>query len=834
MSEIIDAILEKVVWKGTSRDGGDRIIGKFMGGKSIKGDILNPVEGERYRFRGEWRAGDPKYGPEFHFTSYEPIVDMTTSGVEQYLRSHIDGLGVAKAAALVEEFGVETLDILRDDPEAALSIPKITPEIVAAIREHFDNVGANDPKVEARLIDLFRGHDFPRNLVKKVTRAYPSGAVDRVMQNPYLLLQFKSAGWKRVDSFATTTAKYDPAGIERHRGAIVEAFEVLAADGHTCGTMPRVESIASGLLGMATRKDAWSGLAADGKIVAHKSCEGDEGIRWVALAKYAMAEQEIARRLVLLMEEALPLPGGIEIEGLAEEQEEAVEVAKGNGVAIITGSPGTGKSLSTAKFLGSIVDAGVSPDSIAFAAPTGVASKRGKDFLAEYGISDIYCSTIHKILAPSPTVAEPGAAKPDAKKNRERQAFGFSRNEANPIPYGVVELDELSMADTLLFSSFLKAIRPGTRLLIVGDENQLPSVGPGSVLRDMMASGIPSYTLREIRRSNAAGTVVHACHAIRDGKIPVPADCIDLANHKNWVHIEEDDPQAIADIIVQLHANAKNYDPVGQMQVVTPQHGRHPFAGDPLNFRLSALLNPVAREAIESAQEAERNDDHKKSYIPPFHRGDKVIRTKNELVNEMVNEEKYNAAQEAGEEWAEKPFKPGWTYRGVGYFLNKVPVVNGDMGTVVEVIDVPKVGRQVVVALKDPDRLVRLSHAEAEIAQAYALTCHRVQGAGFPYVVIPVHNAVYGGLMTREWFYTALSRTKEVCVTVGQFSAIEAAVGRYTVWNRQTRLGQMLKAELEEMVERTRMRDARAAMDDPDGLGSMIEGEGMELVAVGD
>lgn len=825
--ESIDGTIRDIVHQSRSFDGGTFVIARIDGSQSVVGELHDPRIGETYRFFGEWTV-HPKFGRQYKFTTAEVIVDMSTDGVTQYLRNYIDGLGIVKASAIVEEFGADTLSILRETPERALSVHRITPEIVENIREHFDNVSAGDPATEAKLLEMFRGAKFPRRIIKQLMRAYKSATVARVMDNPYLLLQFRGIGWKLVDSFALTVAKYGRNGISRHRGAIHEAFEELASEGHTCHAMGRVNEIAGGLLGMPVNGQAWTALAADKEVVAHVVTEderADGGPRMVALAKYAHAEREVAERVARLLDEAVPLAEPLVIDGLAEEQEAAVKVIEANGFAILTGCPGVGKTFVVSKIIAGLIDQGVPRDSILFIAPFGKSAKRGAELLAENGVRGVTCSTVHKALSPIPSQADAGASRDDAKGDRGREAFGFGRNESNPIPASFIVISEGSTLPVTLAASLLRAIKPGTRVLIEGDENQLPSVGAGAFLRDLMASGVPCVTLKEIRRSNAAGAVVHACHAIRDGRIPVPAEVIDLPVG-NWIHIEEEDPAEIANIIVSLHQTVKTFDPMWDMQVVTPQKTKHAFATGPLNHRLSYLLNPVAREAID---EAAGSDDPESASAPPFYIGDKVIRTENGLAKEMVNQAAWMAAQDAGEPWADDPFKGKWSFRGVDYALRDVPIVNGDMGTVVDILNVKGVGRQVVVAFKAPDRLVRLPYGDAHLMQAYALTVHKCIGSGFNYVVAPVHHAVYAGLATRENFYTMISRVIKFGVTVGPFAAIEAMIGRKTVHLRQTRLCQLLMAEMAEAAERAEER--RLAVDAE--IDGMSESSDSELVAVG-
>jgi exodeoxyribonuclease V alpha subunit len=347
------------------------------------------------------------------------------------------------------------------------------------------------------------------------------------------------------------------------------------------------------------------------------------------------------------------------------------------------------------------------------------------------------------------------------------------------------------MIDVELMAATLRAVAPGTALVVVGDAHQLPSVGPGSVLRDLCVCGLPTVELTEVRRN--AGRIVRACHAIKDGRVPAPASRVDLSDgsEDNWVHIEIDDPEAIAAEIVERHESVRRkaeaaraegrapaFDPVWDMQVVTPQRARLPIACENLNALLSARLNPKAALAAGVGGFGDTAEDARR---PPFSVGDKVIRTKNGEADEMT------APPEGG--------RVDWHWGGGRWAFAPCEVVNGDMGTVMDVVIDPDAGEAWVVArLRNPDRLVRLPYGDSHLQQAYAITCHKAQGSGFPYVIVPVHHSFYWddrakrGLFNREWIYTAISRSEKLLVTIGQSDAIRAAVGRPTVHRRRTRL----------------------------------------------
>jgi exodeoxyribonuclease V alpha subunit len=455
--------------------------------------------------------------------------------------------------------------------------------------------------------------------------------------------------------------------------------------------------------------------------------------------------------------------------------------------------------------------------------PTGKAAKRASELLNNYLPPDTIASTtIHKALAPKPSADDGGIPLEMARRGRARDPFSFTKNAQDPLKVNILIVDETSMVDVRLMASLLRAVPKGTRIVFVGDHNQLPSVGPGAVLRDMLASGIPTAMLTEIVRSDGGGRVVRACHAIKDGIVPEPAATVGLPT-ENWVHVEREDMREIAEIIVGLHESAsrnyvaggpedggKGFDPVWGMQVVSPQNGKLPIACAYLNRLLAAKLNPLAAQqeglgeaGLSLGSQAQtsgdgppgnKEDDYEVSG-PPFFVGDKVVRTKNGLCDEMLLMPPGDFSFD----------RPEFTWRGNSYSLAETAIVNGDMGTVLDIVEGRK-GMQVIVFFRNPGRLCRLPYGGCELIQAYAMTCHKAQGSGFPYVIVPVHEQFYwdqkkgNGLFSREWVYTAVSRAEKLLVTVGQFSAIRKAVGRKTVHLRQTKLANLIRKKFPQLI----------------------------------
>jgi exodeoxyribonuclease V alpha subunit len=737
LMESIDGVLSRMIFHKRSpwsRTGSLFLIGKLFNGTVVKGEMSDPREGENYRFYGELRDQKNRSEQAFEFDSFDIIIEQSVAGVVQYLKSYIAGLGIVKAQALVDHFGDETLTVLRTEPQRAREVSGISAKIAEAIKDHFEDVEQRkrfDPAAYAKLIDLFAGHRISKAVIKKLVSLYRSDAPATVMKNPYLLLALPRMGWKTVDAFALAVAKYDPHGLERHKAAYLEALQRISLDGHTHTTPSTLDFEAARLLGEAPVRSAITSLMADGDLVAWPADPAKGRQATYALGKFADAEGEIAERITNLAATALPLPCSIDTAGLHAAQAEAARLIEENGVAILTGPPGTGKSFTLAHILAQVVKV-IPADVVRVAAPTGKAAKRAAELLDQHlPPGTIQCSTIHKLLAPQPSAEEQGIPEDVARRGRAREAFSFGKNEANPLELRLLVVDEFSMADVRLAASLLRAITPGTRLIIVGDENQLPSVGPGSVLRDLSASGVPTARLSEIVRSEAAGRVVKACHALKDGRHPEPARSVGLPLD-NWVHVELRDMNAIAQAIVGLHESAaknyvpgrpedggKGFDPVWGMQVVTPQNGRLPIACANLNQHLSAMLNPRPDRAAPPAMlggngESTENgngtsgtsgtgaDGDDEVSGPPFAVGDKVVRTKNGLCDQMILVGDDLPPSEDGEDggddedWVEglaagilkqpsyeSPTSPSLTsdfeWQGQSYHLKETAIVNGDM-----------------------------------------------------------------------------------------------------------------------------------------------------------
>jgi len=397
-----------------------------------------------------------------------------------------------------------------------------------------------------------------------------------------------------------------------------------------------------------------------------------------------------------------------------EQQEAAIEMVFKSRVSILTGKPGTGK---TTTILGIIQKAREMGIKITQAAPTGKAAKRMQE------ATECDSSTIHSMLQPT----------------FDTGAFKFSVNEENPLKCGLLILDECSMITTELLSSVMKAIDTRrTRVLFVGDTGQLPSIGGGAVLRDMIESAVIPHVELDIIHRNS-GRIVEACASIHAGKSYPKDTVIDLEakNKVNLVHVECSDPEMIQTTIKNIVADrmpVRGYDPVWHVQIISPVNSKGMLSCEAINEVLRDRLNPSPY--FESPPPANQKT--------VFRRGDKIINTKNLKLSE--------------------------------------PIINGDIGEIQDVTE-----KHYVVQFFDPDRLVEIERRENYLLHAYCITCHRFQGSESPVIIIPVHSS-FTYFVNRSWIYTAISRARELCITVGDFSSIARMIDNTRDTRRFTRL----------------------------------------------
>jgi len=675
------------------------LIGVLDDGTTVKGNMLSPQVGLEYTFRGR-RERHPRWGEQFAFTDYRVSYPTDLDAIRSYLMENCKWIGPEISRRLVNAYGKETLAVCKADPgRVAIEIPGITLRRAQEIAAMLRNNEANE-NLQLALKDLLGGTKVTRRALNQILEKWGQDAPALIRENPYALIEaIDGIGFLTADDVARKIG-YDFSGAPRIRAGVIHTLKEQAfGQGHTCLPRAKLLAEAEAILAVPSERIAaeLGPLEKDGLVV---SVDG-----FVYLKSYHDDEKLIAEKLKILARQTLP-PGQPDFEGLAGDQREALSNAVASGVFILTGAPGTGKTFTIKRIIGSFPEARV-----ALAAPTGKAAKR------IYEQSGRLAVTIHKLLEPQMV----------------GDRFVFTRNAENPIEADLIVLDEVSMVDTPLMARFLEAVAPGTRLILVGDTYQLPSVGPGNILKDLIASGaIPSTELTIIKRQDE-GLIIRNCHRIKNGQD------IELGNStaRDFFFLKREDQEALQETILDLVSRRfpESYkaDPLKEVQVITPLREKTALSCKALNDLFQQRLNPSPK--IDGVR---------------FKVGDKVIQTKNQ------------------------------------YDLD---IINGDIGYIRD-IDVRE--RTITVAFENPERVVQLPLHQNDLELAYAVTVHKFQGSEARIVVVPIHRCLGPLIVQRNLLYTAVSRAREVCVLVGQREEVPKIIARNQQQRRFTRLAAML------------------------------------------
>lgn len=701
--------LDRIIFE---RDG--FIIAALETKETILGNLFGAIIGQEYEFTGAW-VTDSRFGRQFKFDTYRTVTPQDLDGIRRYI-IRAKWLGPVLARKVVQEFGEDTLSILKNDPDkVAGTTPGITPAKAQEIAETLKSQEQNEAAT-VELETLLGGQHLPKQTIPTLIARYGSDAPARVKANPYSLIQLRGIGFLTADRVALShSIGYEREGVERQKAAILyELQDAADSGGHTLLPRNVFEERVKARIGLLPGEEAIGQLEEEERIILTADT--------VALTNLYQDEQDVAGiiRQFLSTQDDLSKHITVDLKGLAPDQVEAFTLAMRYPIFILTGAPGTGKTYTLQRIIEQFRAWG---RKISLAAPTGKAAKRMSELI------DRPASTIHRLLGPEPY------------QDGNETKFSFSYGEGRPLPDDVVVIDEFSMVDISLAASLFRAIVPSTRLLIVGDHYQLPSVGPGAVLRDLLAAGIPSYELTEIKRNT--GDIVKACHAIKDGRPAVPSPTLNLDNGFNFRHIQESDPAKIQEIIKDIVTHRlpqRGYDPMWDVQCLSPVNDRGELSCKALNELLQNALNPyfpIKGEANYASKS-------------PFRPRDKVIQRKNQDID--------------------------------GEFI-----VNGDLGEIAAIT-----GHEIVVNFKFPDRRVCVKRNENHLTLAYCITIHKAQGSEAPVIIIPLHSS-FGIFPNRELIYTAISRAQDICITVGQWGYLEQAVKRVGNVKRITRLTELLK-----------------------------------------
>ena len=676
-------------------------------------------EGEKLEAEGQYIA-HPTYGEQFKIETYVVKPPEDEESVERYLGSGaIKGIGTALAARIVRHFHADTFRIIEEEPERLAEIKGISERKAREIAQQ-----VYEKRDMRKAMIFLQQFGITTALAVKIFEKYGQRMYEVLQNNPYQLADdIHGVGFRIADEIARK-AGVSADSEYRVKSAISYVLIQAGNEGHIYLPKELVQSRTAQLLGVGLEdiEQYLMDLAVDRKIVVKQEKEQER----VYSASSYYIEMSTARMLCDLnitgeIDDQVILKKITAIEKqtemyLDEMQKKAVIEAVRCGLLIITGGPGTGKTTTINTLISYFESEGLQ---ILLAAPTGRAAKRMTE------ATGVEAKTVHRLLEISGLSEESGAVG------------GFGRNAQNPLEADVIIIDEMSMVDAYLMHALLDAVTVGTRLIMVGDMNQLPSVGPGSVLKDMIQSGcIPVVSLTRIFRQAQESDIVVNAHKINRGE-PVLLD----NKSRDFFFLKRDDANIIISIVIQLvrdkmprYVNAKMYD----IQVLTPM--RKGLLGvERLNKILQEYLNPPDRTKTEQEQNGIL-----------FREGDKVMQVKNNYQLEWEIRGRYGIPME----------------KGLGIF-------NGDMGIIREI---NKQTERVTVEF-DEQRMVEYPYSGLEeLELAYAVTIHKSQGSEYPAVVIPLLSGPKM-LMTRNLLYTAVTRAKQCVTLVGDpyaFSQMEA------------------------------------------------------------
>ncbi|WP_375466842.1 ATP-dependent RecD-like DNA helicase [uncultured Nostoc sp.] len=690
---------------------------------TIVGSFANIQPGQTLQLTGFWRD-HPQFGPQFQVVNYKETKPATLTGIEKYLGSGlIKGVGPVTAKRIVAHFGLETLDIIENQIERLIEVQGIAKKRITLIK----NAWSTQKAIKEVMVFL-QGHGVSTTYAVKIYKQYKDEAIATVTHNPYqLAADIYGIGFLTADKIARNLG-VAPDSEFRYCAGLVHALSEAAEDGHCY--LPQAELIESviKLLTTEEHQPREQAMPQTIKDMALKDELIREKIPDQTLLCYKPTYFHTEQNLAQLISGRLSQPIAQDIPRvrawierftashkiqLSEQQQQAVEIAAYSRMMILTGGPGVGKTFTTHTIVSLWKAMG---KSIALAAPTGRAAQR----LGE--MTGLEAKTIHRLLEFDP------------------RTRGFKCDSENPLPHTAIIVDEASMLDLFLAYSLIKAVLAGALLLLVGDIDQLPSVGPGQILADLINSGrVPVVRLTQVFRQAQQSAIISAAHQINRGIYPTiepisdnpVSDCL----WHGGGHQPEHGVQAICELITDLIPRL-GFNPATDVQVLCPM-SRGLVGTRNLNTVLQQLINPPSPNKVE------------------INRGGNLLREGDRII-QLTND--YNRE-----------------------------VFNGDLG-IIQSIDT--VEQEVTVLYGE--RTVVYDYADLnEIALAWSISIHKSQGSEYPVIVLPIYMQHYM-MLTRNLFYTGLTRAKKLAIIVGAKKAISLAVRSTEDQQRYTRLKQRL------------------------------------------
>ena len=671
---------------------------------TVVGNLLDASVGSVLLIEGNWKV-DAKYGRQFCAETWEEVMPATIYGIEKYLGSGlIKGVGPQFAKRIVAKFGTDTISVIEDTPDRLLEVYGIGKKRVDKIKESWEK------QKEIKNIMLFlQSNGVSTAFAAKIYKTYGNESIDKVKENPFRLADdIWGIGFKTADSIAEKLG-FGKCDYVRCRSGIMYTLNALADEGHVYAVEEQLIERAIALL----EADRDSITAALEQMLKNQDLILDEDA--IYLPPFYYAETGTANKLIKIanVPASVAVNGDVDLELIGKRtgmqydsvQAEAITSAMHSKVMILTGGPGTGKTTTTQGIIAAMQMAGME---VLLAAPTGRAAKRMTE------ATGIESKTIHRLLEFKP---------PE----------GYQRNEENPLEGDALIVDEASMIDIVLMNSLLKAMPLGMRLILVGDIDQLPSVGAGNVLRDLIDSDrFQVVRLTRIFRQAQSSRIIMNAHRINHGRNPEIKNTAD----SDFFFLEEDDPEKAADVIVDLVTRrlpGRYHVKPSSIQVLTPMQ-RGIVGAANLNQRLQEVLN--------------QNEACLRRSGTIFRLYDKVMQIKNNYEKE---------------------------------------VFNGDIGRIMSV-DMEE--RELTVRFDDRDIIYDVTELD-ELVHAYATTIHKAQGSEFSIVVMPVLMTHYV-MLQRNLVYTGITRAKKLLVLVGSSKALDYAIRHVTVSERNTKLCERL------------------------------------------